>query len=43
VKKFASRVTYVTGSIGTRELEHVSLWLNRGDSQGFVNERVWRH
>jgi hypothetical protein len=25
------------------ELEHVSLWLNRRDSQGFVNERVWRH
>lgn len=24
-------------------LEHVSLGLNRWDSQGFVNERVWRH
>lgn len=24
-------------------LEHVSVGLNRGDSQGFVNERVWRH
>lgn len=25
------------------DLEHVSLGLNRWDSQGFVNERVWRH
>jgi transposase len=24
-------------------LEHLSLGLNRWDSQGFVNERVWRH
>jgi hypothetical protein len=26
-----------------RRLEHISVWLNRGDSQRFVSERVWRH
>jgi len=24
-------------------LEQISLWLNRGDSEGFVNERVYPH
>jgi hypothetical protein len=27
----------------SRDLEHISLGLNRGDSQRFVNERVCRH
>jgi membrane protein DedA with SNARE-associated domain len=26
-----------------RFLEQIPLWLNRGDSQGFVNERVYPH
>src|SRR5262245_31334054 len=26
-----------------QRLEHISLRLNRGDSQRFVNERVWWH
>jgi hypothetical protein len=25
------------------DLEQIPLWLNRGDSQGFVNERVYPH
>jgi len=25
------------------DLEQISLWLNRGDSEGFVNERVYPH
>jgi hypothetical protein len=25
------------------DLEQISLWLNRGDSQEFINERVYPH
>ena len=39
----ALRPHVAAGKLEVPRLEHISLGLNRGDSQRFVNERVCRH
>jgi hypothetical protein len=42
-KWFAVRWRCDYGRLQAENLEQISVGWNRGDSQGFVDERVWRH